>query len=739
MDRFWRLALGVLFFGLCGWASTTPLYAHHLINSADDSGVDSDNEATIALPPNFIAKTVVSGLTLPTDMVILPSGDFLVTEKGIGTGAFSKARLRLVRAGILRPEPVLTLQVNSEIDSGLFSIVLDPHFATNHFFYLWYSTGENSLGWTGTTYNRLSRFIYNAESGTADPASETIILDKIAWSPIHNGGGLIFDNEGNLLITTGDAGSNIYFPETHLAQSMNSLSGKVLRIRPRAEGSYDVPPDNPYVGNTDGIRPEIYASGLRNPFRIAQRAADQGFYLLDVGENTWEEVNQLVVQANYGWPYREGRCALFDRPPACTANPGEFTDPLLVYQHGEGLGGGITAMAFYEGAGWPAEYRGRLFYADFNAQSLGTFDLNVIDGNRTTFATNVGALVDLEATDEGIYAVSIFDQSIKFIYFDIEGNHPPVVNWAITPIKGKAPLAVNFTATAQDDDNENLVFSWDYGDGATLTSTVPTASHVYTQDGSYLATLQVIDEDNGKSEILSQVIQVYSGEIATVLVENVTEPGRTLYNGGDQFTFHAKRTVGKTGLDEVAPYSWSLYLHHDEHVHIMVTEYISDSIDLEIPLHTHELGGHLWYEIELVMRTDSGQLLRTAYELGPETTTIQVQSWPGKMPLMIDQQVRLPDELTTVIVGQEYMLEAPARMINKGMVGEFRYWIVANSWPVAGIAAPSQTITDRQHVVKAIAEPKTYIAFYEFIEIANASFLPSVLNVGSVASEEPVR
>jgi glucose/arabinose dehydrogenase len=222
-------------------------------------------------------------------------------------------------------------------------IILDPQFETNHYFYLWYSTGAEALGWTGTTTNRLSRFVFDPASGTAPLSSETIILDGVEWAEIHNGGGLIFDDAGNLLIATGDAGTTNVTPELNLAQKLDSLNGKVLRIRPRSEGGYDVPLDNPFVGNSTGIRPEIYASGFRNPFRMTRRASDHQIYVADVGQETWEEVNRLTPGANYGWPYREGMCAIYERGPNCTPNPGQFADPLLVYIHPVEVGAGLTA------------------------------------------------------------------------------------------------------------------------------------------------------------------------------------------------------------------------------------------------------------------------------------------------------------------------------------------------------------------------------------------------------------
>ena len=720
MHRCWRLALGILFLGLSTWLSTPPVLAHHTVTD----GV----HAEAALPPNFIARTVVSGLTLPTDMVILPSGDFLVTEKGIGAGAFSTANVRFVRGGVLQIAPVLTLGVNSLEDSGLLGIVLDPQFAQNRYFYVWYSTGEDSLGWAGKSYNRLSRFTFDPVSGTANPATETIILDKVTWSAIHNGGGLAFDGQGNLLITTGDAGADYRTPSTHLAPMLTSLNGKVLRIRPLEAGGYEIPSDNPYVDNDAGIRPEIYAYGLRNPFRLARRAAGAKFYVAEVGQEAWEEVNELVAGANYGWPYREGKCAIFQRED-CTATPPEFTDPVLDYLHPEGLGAGITALAFYEGTQWPAQYRGRAFVADFDSDWVKMADLNSAVPTLVDFGTGLGAVVDMEATAEGIYVLSIYDQSIKFIYYDEKSNHPPTVQWTVNPISGTVPLRVEFAATAEDLDKDALYYHWKFGDGIATTTEISTVTHTYMQDGDYLATLQVIDEDDGASEILRELIQVYSGTRASIVQENLTEVGRNLYQGGDSIRFRAEREGGIVGLDPETPYAWTILLHHNEHAHILLAEYANSEVMLEIPTHSHALGVPLWYEVRLMMRTASGQMIRSTLNLMPQTTTIQAQSWPGSTLLLLDQQVQAPEDKTTVIVGQEHTLEAAERLIHNGQVGVFKNWVVTPSWPEVNAADQTVIVTERVYTLTVPAEANTYVAFYEYVGPATAIFLPNVYNV----------
>src|SRR5690606_6749860 len=153
-------------------------------------------------------------------------------------------------------------------------------------------------------------------------------------------------DDGTLLIATGDAG---YGP---IAQNLSALNGKILRIRPTDSG-YEIPADNPFV-DTPGARPEIYALGLRNPFRMTKRR-DGGIFVADVGDHSWEEVNQVASGANYGWPEREGLCPQGQHPP-CAPAPAHYTDPVIAYQTSDAPGA-ITALAFYEGIEFPEQYR----------------------------------------------------------------------------------------------------------------------------------------------------------------------------------------------------------------------------------------------------------------------------------------------------------------------------------------------------------------------------------------------
>jgi hypothetical protein len=259
-----------------------------------------------------------------------------------------------------------------------------------------------------------------------------------------------------------------------------------------------------------------------------------------------------------------------------------------------------------------------------------------------------------------------------------------------------------------------------------ITTEISSTAHVYELDGDYLVTLQVIDEDGGQSEILSALIQVYSGAQPVIVQENLTESGRVFYHGGDELRFSVQRQGGKEGLHPIQPYAWTILLNHNEHSHYLLAEYINDDVILQVPTKTHALNSPLWYQVQLTMNTANGQKIQRTLDVVPQTTTIQVQSWPAIANIMIDHQVQPPEAQTLVIVGQEYTLEAPQNVIHNGMVGEFTNWVVTPSWPLASAETATVIVTDRVYTLVATAEANTYVAFYEYVRSARNVYLPGV-------------
>ena len=278
------------------------------------------------VPDNFSDVQVVAGLANPTLMALAPDGRIFVSEQA--------GRVRVIKNGALLATPFVTLSVNASGERGALGIAFDPAFASNQFVYVYYTVSSGP-------HNRVSRF---TASGDVATGGETVLLDLpnlVATN--HNGGAIHFGPDGKLYIAVGEnaVGSN--------AQSLNTTLGKMLRIN--ADGT--IPSDNPFFGSTTGINRSIWALGLRNPFTFAFQPGTGRLFINDVGENTWEEINDGLAGANYGWPTSEGN----------TTNP-EFTSPFYTYNHTNGCA--ITGGDFYDPAQvmFPASYTGDYFFAD---------------------------------------------------------------------------------------------------------------------------------------------------------------------------------------------------------------------------------------------------------------------------------------------------------------------------------------------------------------------------------------
>jgi glucose/arabinose dehydrogenase len=321
--------------------------------------------------------------------------------------------------------PYVTLKVTSDVERGVLGIAVDPEFATNTFVYIYYTTGPGALGYTGSPKNRVSRF-------TTAPGlvatSETIILDNIpSDAGNHNGGDIQFGFDAKLYVAVGDGGS--FHGD---AQTLDSLRGKMLRIQ--RDGS--IPKGNPNKlagrrcglpsGEPPGVSPckEIYAYGLRNPFRFSLRSSNGTYLIGDVGQNTWEELNTLVPGGNYGWNVVEGPCPLLPNPncnPASTPYPPQYQPPIHFYNHG-GLGETgqtIIAGAFAEnGSNYPAPFAGAHFYGDFSANWVHVLTMNTVNTvtSQLDFATLSLPVAFRNGADGNIYVLSFGGTLYKYVF-----------------------------------------------------------------------------------------------------------------------------------------------------------------------------------------------------------------------------------------------------------------------------------------------------------------------------------
>ncbi len=668
-------------------------------------------QSGISLPPGFVVNTIATGLTHPVDMVFLPSGDILVAEKGSGQLDESWSSIKLVRNGVVQEEPVLTLSTNSFWDSGLLAMILDPDFASNNWFYVWYATGKSSAGWSGETVLRLSRFVYDVNLGKADINQETIIFEDKPWFKFHHGNSLLFDKDGNLLMGLGDRG------DFGSSQDLSNLKGKVIRIRP-TESGYDIPVDNPYF-NDPSARPEIYASGIRNPYRIVSRSEDGLIVLGDVGAKTWEEINLLTPKANYGYPVREGPCPYNQKLP-CPPAPPQFTDPIITYAHDEALGtgtsGAVTGLAFYEGSGFPPQYQQKLFFTDFNQRFIATADPPGADFE--LFAENTENLVDIEYFREGLYLLELFSGRIVLVSYTGQENQVPTAVITATPQSGPSPLEVAFSAAGSvDHDDLVLRYHWDFGDGTpVLESDEEEVNHVYIGDGTYQASLKVVDIRGGESAVVNTTITVYSGEFPAIKLDNLTDQGRELFYGGDDWQYEAIRS-NLEGLDPDRPFSWQIDLHHNQHVHPLIVDSPVISDVLSISSENHGGDWNIWYKFHLTMHTASGQDVTVNQEIFPALVDLTIDARPRSTGVTVNQGNYLSPYSFRSIVGTEQDVSVDPLVLHENDIWVFYRWQIQ-----------AETISlDPQISFVAPRQNTTYTAGYVYDRPAERMWLP-VLN-----------
>jgi glucose/arabinose dehydrogenase len=386
----------------------------------------------LTLPANFTDQTVVTGIDRPTSIAFTPDGRMLIgAEAGI---------VRVYEAGSLVTQPALDIssRVCSDQERGLMSVAVDPAFKTNHFIYVYYTykkLGACQYGSNGDTLlpvNRVSRFVLGNDD-VADPASEKVLIDNIpAPEGYHIGADLEFGKDGYLYASTGDGGCQYSDPVwcdryNAASRDQNVLLGKVLRIT--RDGA--IPPTNPYQGTDSatcaatGVTAagkkcqETFAWGLRNPFRMAfdPNATGTRFFVNDVGEITWEEIDLGKAGADYGWNVREGHCATGSTTD-CGPPPSGMTNPIYDYNHDTGCMS-VTGGAFVPDGIWPVQYDRTYLFGDLVCGRMFVLTQQP-DGSfsRTDFAQGFGAygLVDM------VFGPSGADWALYYINWNAPGQ-----------------------------------------------------------------------------------------------------------------------------------------------------------------------------------------------------------------------------------------------------------------------------------------------------------------------------
>lgn len=475
-----------------------------------------------APPSEFTAETVpgLDRLDQPTAFAFLPGGEMLIATK--------PGRLLLYRDGTLRDTPVIDRSsvtcANSE--RGLLGVAVDPQFITNRYIYIYYTFNKFNIPSCPTNssqdpVNRVSRLTLDAN---LIATNESVLVDNIP-SPNgnHNAGDLQFGNDGYLYVSVGDGGRN------DTARQLHNLSGTILRIT--RDGG--IPADNPFLGegsvrcNQGSANPgarcqEIFAFGLRNPFRISFDPNEAGtrFYINDVGQSSVEEISAGRASGDYGWNCFEGTRVNSTAGDCAGLTLENTVQPTFQYRRdGEQPPSqpayfdnctSITGGAFVPASVWPVRYDGAYLFGDYACRGMFTLfpagETELFDGNagRPTHIA-FGPYQDTQA----LYYADFFAGRIVRVRFTGSANRSPIAHVTASPTSGSAPLQVAFDASASSDpdsDDRIAAYLWDFGDGsAPLETTSPTISHEFNTSRVYQVKVRVRDSRGTLSTNLATV------------------------------------------------------------------------------------------------------------------------------------------------------------------------------------------------------------------------------------------
>lgn len=621
----------------------------------------------VTVPAGFTDALVAGGLSAPTAMALAPDGRIFICEQA--------GRLRVVKNGVLLSTPFLSVTVDSSGERGLLGVAFDPDFETNHYVYVYYTAR------TPTRHNRVSRFTANGDVAVSGSERVLLELNTLSSATNHNGGALHFGPDGFLYIAVGDNANGAN------AQSSTTLFGKILRIA--KDGS--IPSSNPFYTALSGNNRAIWALGLRNPYTFAFNRATSAMYINDVGQSAWEEIDDGLAGANYGWPQTEGP----------TSDP-RYRSPRYAYRHSSGAltGCAITGGAFYAppGTAFPEEYNGRYFFADYCSGWIAWLDPDA--GNAVqVFATGGDAIVDLRVDTDGVlYYLARGDGGTGAggLYAITYDNTPPGIVTHPASVNVAVGATARFTVAASG--TGPLSYQWEKN-----------ATPISGATGSSYTTPPVQASDNGAT--FRVVVRNQFGSItsnpATLTVGGNAPPTATItqpaagafYTAGSTITVAGTATDPEDGVLPANVFSWRVDFHHDTHLHPFMSGSGARTGTFVVPTTGHT-ESNVWYRIHLEVRDSAGQVSSVFRDLLPRKTTIGLATSPAGLSLTLDAQPVNAPTAVEGVVGVQRTIGAPPTQTVNGNTYEFV------SWSDGGAAT---------HSISTPAAATTYTATYRLV------------------------
>jgi len=711
----------------------------------------SSASSLLSQPTGFSDELVIDGWSQAVGVAFDENGRMYVWEKG--------GKVWTVENGVKAAEPLIDIsdEVGNWRDFGLVGFALDPNFLNNGHLYLWYVVDRHHLLNFGTSnYNanassekeatiaRLTRYTANPAGNfnTINYNSRKILIGetKASGPPIlhesHGAGQIVFGTDGTLLVSIGDGASftnpidegshpatyfqqalndGIITPEQNIGayrcQSLNNLSGKILRIDPATGNGI---PSNPYYQSNNPRSPQsrTWSIGIRNPYRItlkpesgshnAQDGQPGTFFFGDVGWSTWEDLN--VVDApgqNFGWPIYEGISQQVGyNNPNYAVSDAEHARPKIDWRHGadqarsfvnnqmQSIGNGAvegqqfrgnssTGGVWYTGDDFPEAYQNTYFHADYSAGWIRNFGFD--ENNDPTFVKdfklNAGAVVFLNTSpvDNGLFYVR-YPNQIRRISFTGNANKKPVALIETDKSYGPSPLTVKFDATQSfDPEFSPLSFRWDFGDNATSTIANPTVvfEAPTTAPTTYPIKLAVTD---AQGAITEKTIPISLNNTPPIIVSTSID-NRNSFSANNGASLNLSAIVTDSEHNGQLKYEWQTALFHDGHSH---AEPVDNNPSTATSLSPIECDGSTyWFRVTLKVTDPEGLYTTFQKDIFPDCQglpqTINCASIPDQSITAGD--IVLNATATSGLPVSTYLLEGPAiifgnKIVSSGFPGK---------------------------------------------------------------------
>eukprot|EP00730_Choanoeca_flexa_P002586 TRINITY_DN11103_c0_g1_i2.p1 TRINITY_DN11103_c0_g1~~TRINITY_DN11103_c0_g1_i2.p1 ORF type:complete len:742 (+),score=165.74 TRINITY_DN11103_c0_g1_i2:102-2327(+) len=541
----------------------------------------------------------------------------------------------------LDPVPYMTIpDVDESWERGLMSIALDAQFATNKYFYAFYTDSSDGV-------NYISRFEHQEKQGGLTSRGK-LNSEVRLWTsqPVtmrfHYGGDLSIGPDETIYLTLGDAED----PFSSMADS--SDNGKVIRI----DRNGNFPSDN-YGQGKPGALNSIWATGLRNGFRSTWDLVTNRYLISIVGGNDWDTAWESVFIAkpgsNLGWNVCEGPC---DDPlgnwSQCSC--AIHDDPAYTYYH-NGDPGCIIGGFVNHNKRLPSEYDGVFFIGDYSLNWIKYLKFNSAGTkviSEHMFDDNIQAPLSFEQAPNGDFFITTL-WAVYAVRYSGSGNTPPTItSFTGDNLKSSSvPHTVNFNVQATDADGDSLSYSWNFGDGSSSSQQSP--SKTYTSKGSYPVTVTVND---GTTSSLSTTLLVELGKAPEVIIKlKDDEP----FRAGKKITFQCRGFVDGVKLPH-SQHDWEIVMLHEQHLHPAKSKNGKRNVKLRAPRTGHGFSTDVRYEGTCTV-TDDGVSVSKTILAYPEECVMTINSQPqginiaydgvfGLTPYDVDQAYRFKSTLT---------------------------------------------------------------------------------------------